>query len=73
MGTVAADDGDEIALVHTQIDETKRKIVYLALHILPCPGLPDTEFFFAVSGLVPEPLRVPLQQRRNGHKPTGRL
>ena len=70
---VAADDGDEITLIDTKVDQAAGQIVHFALNILPRPCLPDAEFLFTVSGLVREPLGVALQQRRYGRVSTGRL
>ena len=73
MGPVAADYGNEIALIDSEIDQPESKRFDLFLGLCPSPALPDAVFFFPIGRLVPKPGGVTLQERRNGIHPVRRL
>jgi len=68
IGTVAADDGDEITLRHAEVQEPERDRLDLARGLGPGPALPDPEFLFAIGRLVADAGDVLCEKRRNGFR-----
>ena len=71
IGTVAPDDGDEIALVQPQLKKPERQRLDLVAGLRPGPALPDPVFLLPVSGGVCEFTCVAVQQRRHGLRSVG--
>ena len=68
---VAANNGDKIALVQTQLQEPECQRLNLVAGLRPGPALPDPVFLLPIGGGVCEFTCVAVQQRRHGLRSVG--